>query len=130
MLLMKKSIFFGLLGFSFLLGGYRQSVVRAETRASSAPATDASNSALKIKGIHTGMTVARSKAAIPGLSCTSSTVKGELLTQCEAVQRNQSVAAPWMEIGVYHGRVYSVTWYCMNSAEGCDSVIKLMYSHF
>jgi hypothetical protein len=127
---MKKAMLFGLLGLIFLLGGYKQNVMRAATQASKAPATGAPSLSAKVNGIRTGMTVAQSKAAIPDLSCTSSTVKGHLLTQCEAVQRNHSVKAPWMDLGLYRGRVYSVTWYCMNSVEGCDGVLALMYAHW
>lgn len=127
---MKKAILFGLLVLIFLLVGYSQNVVRAAKQASRAPATDLSNSAIKVKGIRAGMTMAQSKAVIPDMGCTSSTVKEHLLTQCEAMKRNHTVEALWMDIGLYRGRVYSVTWYCMNSVEGCDGVLTLMNAHF
>src|SRR5579864_1538286 len=127
---MKKATLFGLLGLIFLLAGYQQNVVRAAKQASKALATDGSNSPITVKGIRTGMTVAQSKAVIPDLVCTSSTVKGHLLMQCESVQRNHAVQALWMDIGLYRGRVYSVTWYCMNSVEGCDGVLTLVPAHF
>jgi hypothetical protein len=127
---MMKATLFGLLGLIFLLGGYKQDVVRAAKQTSKALATDGSNSPITVKGIRAGMTVAQSKAVIPDLVCTSSTVKGHLLMQCESVHRHHSVAAPWMGIGLYRGRVYSVTWYCMNSVEGCDGVLTLVPAHF
>jgi len=130
MLLMKKATLFGLLGLIFLLGGHSRNVVRAATQSSRTSRTDASNSAIKVKGIRTGMTVSQSEAVIPDMACTTSTVKGHLLTQCKAVQRNHSTEAPWMDIGLYRGRVYSMTWYCMNSDEGCDGVLTLMNAHF
>lgn len=127
---MKKVTLFGLLGLILLLGGYEQNMVQAAKQASKALATDASNSTVMVKGIRTGMTVAQSKTVIPDLVCTSSTVKGQLLMQCEAVHRNHTEAAPWMDIGLYRGHVYSVTWYCMNSVEGCDGILTLMSAHF
>lgn len=127
---MKKATLFGILGLIFLLGGYKHNVARAAKQESKTLATAGSNSLITVKGIRTGMTVAQSKAVIPDLVCTSSTVKGHLLMQCKAAHRGHAVEAPWMDIGLYRGRVYSVSWYCMNSVEGCDGVLALVPAHF
>jgi TonB family protein len=128
---MKKTAAFCLLVISCLLVGYKQNAVQAATQAARvAPTAVTPYLGVRVKGIRTGMTAAQAKAIIPDLDCTSSVVKGFLLTECDVVRRDYTGTSILMEIGLYHGRVYSITWYCMDSAEGCNSVTLQMSAHF
>jgi len=106
----------------------------ASTVRSSAPATVAPNSEIAVEGIRTGMTLEQVKAVKPDLICAPVKVS-EAYNRAGLkwdVTKLMGCASPkWsMEFMLYYGRVYCITWYCLDSVEGCGRVTAQMNTHF